>query len=136
MHKQTKHRSKINPVIFQRAFFSENALFHSTQDNSNDHIMTEDQIRFVKSSTIKLNKTTEELINAITDSVKQKLEHIFFSEQDSSAMKRVKIDVYMPIMCSPFCIANEDSNEQIIHINAPVQFSPVQITNSNDDPVE
>ena len=131
MHKKNRHLPRNNPAIFQKAVITDNAV-PSFSDESE---ITGDQIRLIRSSAIKLNKETEHILDIIADSLRTKLEHVV-NDGESSDMKRIKIEVYMPIMCSPFCIENEGEDKQIIHINAPIQFSPVQISNIDDEPVE
>ncbi len=129
MHKKVRHKVSSNPAIFQRVVYTDNALPDVSKTN-----WSEDQIRFVRTSAVTLNQETEHVLDIIADSLRAKLANI--TSEDPSGKKHVKIEVYMPIMCSPFCIENENGDEQIIHINAPIQFSPVRITSIDDEPVE
>lgn len=122
MPKHTRHKARTNPRFLQ-SFIQESSLRH-------------DQIRFVKSSVDQLNEKTEQMLDVIAETVRNKLEAIV-AEGDFSKTKHIKIEVYMPVMCTPYCIENENEEEQILHINAPIQFSPVKISQIVDDePVE
>ncbi len=120
MRKSIRHHAKRNPMIFPPTMRQEST-------------MTEGQIQMVMASAAKLNQTTEHLLDTIAETVKKKLATIVADEEYTHA-RPIRIKVYMPIMCTPFCFEND--NEQVIHISTPIQFSPVHITSVDDEPVE
>ncbi len=132
MHKKSRHSVRNHPTIFQRVVNTDNTVHESTNEEVR---WTEGQIRFVRDSATTLNQETERVLDTIAGSLKAKLASILSSEENADR-KHIKIEVYMPMMCSPFCIENESGEDQVIHINAPIQFSPVRITNIDDEPAE